>query len=95
MSAMEPDLATAARVETDIDEGPAISLFDMLQWLGDSKLWIAIATAVAAVASAVIALLMPNEYTARATCCHRCRSSSRHRPPLSRRSARSAGLPAR
>ena len=80
MSAMEPDLATAARVETDIDEGPVISLLDALAWLGESKITIALVTAAAAVVSAVIAFVMPDEYTARASLL----------PPVSQQQSQSA-----
>jgi uncharacterized protein involved in exopolysaccharide biosynthesis len=69
MSALEPQtsLAPAARVASDGDEGPSVGVLDMLAWLGESKRWIAGVTAVVAVASAVIAVLIPNEYTARAS----------------------------
>jgi tyrosine-protein kinase Etk/Wzc len=67
MSAMEPDLATAAGTETAYDEGPAVSLLDALAWLGESKRWIAALTFAVAILSAVIVWLMPSEYTARAS----------------------------
>ena len=49
------------------DEGPSVSLTQLLTWVGEGKRVIAAVTLVAAVASVVVALLLPKIYTARAT----------------------------
>ena len=49
------------------DEGPAISLVDLLTWIGESKRLIGAVTGAAIVGSVVVSLLLPNEYTARTT----------------------------
>ncbi|MCU0773431.1 MAG: Wzz/FepE/Etk N-terminal domain-containing protein [Ideonella sp.] len=51
----------------EVDDGPMVGLVDLLTWLGEGKRLIAIAVAAAAALSVVVALLLPNEYTARAT----------------------------
>jgi uncharacterized protein involved in exopolysaccharide biosynthesis len=51
----------------DADDGPAIGLADLLTWLGESKLLIAIVTLAAALVALVVALLLPPIYTARTT----------------------------
>ena len=67
MSAMEPDPNLANAPVDEFNEGPTVSMLEMLTWLGESKRWIAGVTAAVAVVSAVIAVLLPNEYTARAS----------------------------
>ena len=49
------------------DEGPSVSLTQLLTWVGEGKRVIAAVTLVAAVASVAVALLLPKIYTARAT----------------------------
>ena len=69
MSALEPEtrLAPAADAATHEDEGPSVSVLEVLAWLGESKRWIAGVTAAVAIISAIVAILLPNEYTARAS----------------------------
>jgi len=57
---------TALAEEFD-DEGPAVSLTELLTWVGQSKRLIATATVVAAVVGAGVAMLLPKMYTAHAT----------------------------
>lgn len=53
---------------TDLDyEGPSVSLADLLVWLGQGKRLVFVVTAVAAVVSVAVALLLPPIFTARAT----------------------------
>jgi tyrosine-protein kinase Etk/Wzc len=49
------------------DEGPAVSLTQLLTWVGEGKRLIAGVTLAAAIASIAVALLLPKIYTARAT----------------------------
>lgn len=49
------------------DEGPAISLLDLLTWIGEGKRLVGAVTGAAIVGSVVVALLLPNEYTGRTT----------------------------
>lgn len=49
------------------DEGPAVSLTQMLTWVGEGKRLIAGVTLAAAIASIAVGLLLPKIYTARAT----------------------------
>lgn len=49
------------------DEGPSVSLTLLLTWIGEGKRVIAVVTGVVALASVVVALLLPKIYTARAT----------------------------
>ena len=49
------------------DDGPAVSLTQMLTWVGDGKRLIAAVTVAAAIASIAVGLLLPKTYTARAT----------------------------
>jgi len=53
------------QAEDEFDEGPAISLLDLLTWLGEGKRLIAAVTVVAAVGALAFAFLQPNVYTAR------------------------------
>ena len=65
-----PLAAAQALYDSDDDDDertPAISLTDVLTWLGEKKALIAAVTVAAAVLSAVVALLIPPTYTARAT----------------------------
>ena len=61
------DSQALVQAEEEFDDGPTVSLVDLLTWLGDGKRLIAVVTLVAAVASVVFALLKPNIYTARTT----------------------------
>ena len=60
-----PQAATQALYDSDDEAG--VSLAEVLTWLGEKKALIGAVTAAAAIVSAVIALLIPPEYTARAT----------------------------
>ncbi len=64
-----PDLAreNSALPNEDLDDGPAVGLADLLAWIGDAKRPIAAVTAAVALVSVVVALLLPNVFTARAT----------------------------
>ena len=58
----------AASATTDAeDDGPTLGLVEALTWIGEGKRLIAIVTVIAAVASVIVALLLPKTYTARAT----------------------------
>ncbi|MEO8057353.1 MAG: Wzz/FepE/Etk N-terminal domain-containing protein [Burkholderiales bacterium] len=60
----QPPEATSNEFE---DEGPTVNLTQALTWIGDGKRLIASATVVVAIASVVVALLLPKTFTARAT----------------------------
>ena len=49
------------------DEGPGVSLTQLLTWVGEGKRLIAGVTVAAAIASIAVGLLLPKTYTARAT----------------------------
>ncbi|SHN38206.1 Wzz/FepE/Etk N-terminal domain-containing protein [Rhizobacter sp. OV335] len=67
MSAIDnPEVLSPSLDELE-DDGPSVSLMDLLVWLGDGKRWVAAATATAAVGAVAVALLLPNLYTARTT----------------------------
>ncbi|MEO5846124.1 MAG: Wzz/FepE/Etk N-terminal domain-containing protein [Caldimonas sp.] len=53
--------------ESDDAVGPAVSLTDVLTWIGEKKALIGGVTAAVAVLAAVVALLLPPMYTARTT----------------------------
>ncbi len=67
MKPTETDLSVAPTQDELEDEGPQISLADLLTWIGEGKRLIATVTIVAAVASLAYALYLPLIYTARAT----------------------------
>jgi len=54
-----------APVADDFDDGPSVSLVDLLTWLGEGKKVIAAVTVAAAVVSVGVSLAMPNIFTAR------------------------------
>jgi tyrosine-protein kinase Etk/Wzc len=63
-----PLAAAQAPFDTaDGDDGPAVSVTDVLTWLGDAKALIGAATLAAAILSLVVALVLPPIYTARTT----------------------------
>lgn len=67
---MKPDdlpnaIAEAQPAEEDF--GPSVSLVDLLIWVGEGKWLVAGSTALAALASIVVALLLPPIFTARTT----------------------------
>ena len=62
-----PQAALQALYETEEDEAPAVSLTEVLTWLGESKRQIAAVTATIAIGALVVALLLPPIYTARAS----------------------------
>ena len=62
-----PQAALEALYATEEDEAPAVSLTEVLTWLGESKRQIAAVTATIAIAALVVALLLPPIYTARAS----------------------------
>ena len=61
-----PVAADPAWTDTD-DNDPGVSLLELLAWIGEGKGLIAAVTAVIAVLSIVVALLLPKFYTARAS----------------------------
>ena len=63
---MNNDPALAADGEFE-DEGPSISLLDLLTWLGEGKKLILFVTLAAALAALAVAFIKPVIYTARAT----------------------------
>ncbi len=67
MKPTETDLSVAPTQDELEDEGPQISLADLLTWIGEGKRLIATVAIVAAVASLAYALYLPLIYTARAT----------------------------
>ena len=62
-----PQAALQTLYDTEEDEAPAVSLTEVLTWLGESKRPIAIVTVAVAFAALVVALLLPPIYTARAS----------------------------
>jgi len=56
-----------AILQPEQDEGPQLSLLDVLTWLGEGKVLIAAVTTTVAIASIAFALTRPNIYTARTT----------------------------
>jgi tyrosine-protein kinase Etk/Wzc len=62
-----PQAASQALYESDEDGATIASLADILTWLGEKKALIGAVTLAAAVVSSIVALLIPVEYTARAT----------------------------
>jgi capsule polysaccharide export protein KpsE/RkpR len=62
-----PQAALQALYDTEEDEAAAVSLTEVLTWLGESKRQIAAVTATIAIAALVVALLLPPIYTARAS----------------------------
>jgi capsule polysaccharide export protein KpsE/RkpR len=62
-----PQQALQALYDAEEDDAPAVSLTEILTWLGESKRQIAAVTAAIAIAALVVALLLPPIYTARAS----------------------------
>ena len=62
-----PQAALQALYDTEGDDEPAVSLTEVLTWLGESKRSIALTTAIVALAALVVSLLLTPIYTARAT----------------------------
>ncbi len=60
-----PQAALQALYDTEEDDAPALSLTEILTWLGEGKRTVAIVTAAVALAALVVALLLPPIYTAR------------------------------
>lgn len=69
MNAMDPQRDTAewARQGEADDDEPGVALLDLLTWIGEGKRLIAGVTVAVALLSIGVSLLLPNEYTARAT----------------------------
>ena len=63
---LQQQLPPAAAKEFE-DDGPTVSLTQVLTWVGEGKRLIASVTVVVAIVSVVIALLLPKTFTARAT----------------------------
>lgn len=61
------DLAQASALMDEDDDGPAISLAELLTWLGEGKRLIATVTLACAAVAVAVALLKTNIYTARTT----------------------------
>jgi len=62
-----PQAALQALYDPEDDDAPAVSLTEVLTWLGESKRQIAAVTATIALAALVVALLLPPIFTARAS----------------------------
>ncbi|HEY2558869.1 MAG TPA: Wzz/FepE/Etk N-terminal domain-containing protein [Caldimonas sp.] len=62
-----PQAALQALYDTEDDDAPAVSLTEILTWLGEKKRAIAGVAGAAALVSLVVALLLPPIYTARAS----------------------------
>jgi capsule polysaccharide export protein KpsE/RkpR len=62
-----PQAALQALYDTEDDDAPAVSLTELLTWLGEKKKAIATVTGAVALVSLVVALLLPPIYTARAS----------------------------
>jgi capsule polysaccharide export protein KpsE/RkpR len=62
-----PQAAAQALYDNEDDDGPTVSLTEILTWLGEKKALIAGVTAAAAVVSFIVAMLLPPVYTARTT----------------------------
>ena len=62
-----PQAALQALYDTEDDDGPTVSLTEVLTWLGEGKRLIAAGTGAVALAALVVALLLPAVYTARAS----------------------------
>jgi tyrosine-protein kinase Etk/Wzc len=62
-----PLAAAQAPFDAAGDEGPVVGLTDLLTWLGERKKLIGAVTLVAAVVSIIVALLLPEIFTARTT----------------------------
>jgi len=62
-----PQAALQALYDPEDDDAPAVSLTEVLTWLGESKRQIAAVTATIALAALCVALLLPPIYTARAS----------------------------
>ncbi|HEX4235583.1 MAG TPA: Wzz/FepE/Etk N-terminal domain-containing protein [Caldimonas sp.] len=62
-----PQAALQALYDTEDDDVPAVSLTELLTWLGERKKTIAGVTGAVALVSLVVALLLPPIYTARAS----------------------------
>ena len=58
---------TATTADPDDDEGPSVSLAELMQWLGEGKRLILVVTGLAALAAIGVALWLPPIFTARAT----------------------------
>jgi tyrosine-protein kinase Etk/Wzc len=85
MRTAEPPILDARGAELDLDDdGPEVSLLDVLTWLGEGKKWIVGVTAAVAIGSTIVAMLLPDEYTARASLL----------PPNSQQQSSSAALAA-
>jgi len=67
LNAPDAALESTALPSEELDDGPTVSFADLLTWLGDGKWPIAAVSAAVALASVVVALLLPNVFTARAT----------------------------
>ena len=85
LSPSTPSGRPAAAVPADdFDDGPQVGLVDLLTWLGERKRFIGGVTAAAAVVAVVVALVLPDVYTARTTLL----------PPNTQQSGSSAALAA-
>jgi len=68
MNAVPPaDLENQSIEDEAADDGPRVGIADLLAWLGDGKRLIALVGMTAAIVAVVVALLLPNVFTARAT----------------------------
>jgi capsule polysaccharide export protein KpsE/RkpR len=67
MTATEATGIELSAAGEELDDGPSVGLAELLTWLGDGKRPIAAVSAAAALVSLVVALLLHNVFTARAT----------------------------
>lgn len=67
MKSEDPQQMPAAAAEEFEDEGPSVSLTQLLTWVGEGKRLIAGVSVAAAIVSITVGLLLPKIYTARAT----------------------------
>ncbi len=67
MTSDDMQQAASAMADEFEDEGPSVSLTELLTWIGDGKKLIATVTVAAAVVSVALGLLWPKTFTARAT----------------------------
>lgn len=61
------DTQVLAQTDDELDDGPAVSVVDLLTWLGEGKRTIGIVTGLAIAVSLVVALLKAPVFTARTT----------------------------
>ena len=91
-----PQAAAQALYDSEDDDLSAVSLAEVLTWLGERKRFIAAFTLGVAVVAAIVALLLPSIYTAKTTFLapvsqQQGGAGSRHRAPPARPTAPRGG----